>query len=166
MPWRTFPTKDGNIAICVYMNANWKVFLEAIHREDCIKDPRFKNLGDRLKNAAEVEAMVTGWSQNLSTEEALRILREKKIPCDPVLEAKEVLEDPQLKSRGMIQELMHPLSAKTGVKTAGFPIHFSELPAEYPGPAPSLGQHNEEIYLGLLGFSKEEMEQLKKEGVI
>jgi crotonobetainyl-CoA:carnitine CoA-transferase CaiB-like acyl-CoA transferase len=166
VPWSTFPTKDGNIAICVYMNANWKVFLEAIHREDCILDPHFKNLGDRLKNAAEVEGMVTEWSQNLTTEEALRILREKKIPCDPVLEAKEVLEDPQLKSRGMIQELRHPLGANTGVKTAGFPIRFSELPAEYPAPAPALGQHNEEIYRGLLGFSKEEMEQLKKEGVI
>ena len=166
VPWGTFPTKDGNIAICVYMNANWKVFLEAIHREDCIQDPRFKNLGERLKNAAEVEAMVTKWSQNLSTEEALRILREKKIPCDPVLEAREVLEDPQLKSRGMIQELRHPLNAPTGVKTAGFPIRFSEIPADYPGPAPALGQHNEEIYRGLLGLSKEEMEQMKKEGVI
>ena len=166
VPWSTFPTKDGNIAICVYVNANWKVFLEAIHREDCIKDPRFKNLEERLKHANEVEAMVTEWSQNLSKEEALRILREKKIPCDPVLEAKEVLEDPQLKSRGMIQELSHPLAAKTGVKAAGFPIRYSELPAGYPGPAPFLGQHNEEVYLGLLRFSKEEMEQLKREGII
>ena len=166
VPWSTFPTKDGNIAICVYVNANWKVFLEAIHREDCIKDPRFKNLEERLKHANEVEAMVTEWSQNLSKEEALRILREKKIPCDPVLEAKEVLEDPQLKSRGMIQELSHPLAPKIGVKAAGFPIRYSELPAGYPGPAPFLGQHNEEVYLGLLHFSKEEMEQLKREGII
>jgi len=166
VPWGTFPTKDGNIAICVYMNANWKTFLEAIQREDCLQDPRFKNLGDRLKHADDIEVMVTGWSRNLSSAEALRILREKKIPCDPVLEAGEVLEDPQLKSRGMIQELKHPLSARTGVKTAGFPIRFSELPAEYPVPAPALGQHNEEIYRGLLGFSKEEMEHLQKEGVI
>jgi len=166
VPWGTFPTKDGNIAICVYMNANWKVFLEAIHREDRLQDPRFKNLGDRLKNAAEVEAMVTAWSRNLSSEEALRILREKEIPCDPVLEAKEVLEDQQLKSRGMIQELKHPLNVKTDVKTAGFPIRFSEFPADYPTPAPALGQHNGEIYRGLLGFTKEEMEQMKREGVI
>ncbi|MCJ7493796.1 MAG: CoA transferase, partial [Deltaproteobacteria bacterium] len=98
VPWNIFPTKDGNIAICVGTNDQWKVFLEAIKREDCLKDPRFKNLEDRLKNAKEVEAMVTEWSKNLSTEEALKILREKKIPCDPVLEVKEVLEDPQLKS--------------------------------------------------------------------
>ncbi len=166
VPWSTFPTKDGNIAICVYMNANWKIFLQAIHREDCISDPRFKNLENRLKNAREVEMMVTEWSQNLSSEEALRILREKKIPCDPVLEVKEVLEDPQLKSRGMIRELLHPLADGTGVKTAGFPIHYSARPADYPGPAPFLGQHNEEIYMGLLHFSKEEMEQLKKDGII
>jgi crotonobetainyl-CoA:carnitine CoA-transferase CaiB-like acyl-CoA transferase len=166
VPWGTFPTKDGNIAICVFSNEQWEVFLEAIGREDCLKDPRFKNLGDRLKNADEVEAIVTEWSKNLGTEEALRILGRKKVPCDPVLEMKEVLEDPQLRYRGMIQELVHPLGAKTGVKAAGFPIRFSELPAEYPGPAPILGQHNNEIYMGLLGFSREEMEQLEKEGII
>jgi len=166
VPWNTFPTKDGNIAICVGTNDQWKVFLEAIQRESYLEDPRFQNLEDRLKNADEVEAMVTEWSKNLSSEEALKILREKKVPCDPVLEVKEVLDDPQLKSRGMIQELMHPASGQTGLKAAGFPIRFSELPAEYPGPTPILGQHNKEIYMGLLGFSKEEMEQLEKEGII
>ena len=166
VPWSIFPTKDGNIAICAYTNDQWKVFLGAIQREDCLKDPRFKNLEDRLLNAVEVEAVVTEWSQNLSSQEAMRILREKKIPCDPVLEVKEVLDDPQLKSRGMIQELLHPLGAPTGVKAAGFPIRFAELPAEYPGPAPMLGQHNQEIYTGLLSFSREEMEQLEKEGII
>ena len=166
VPWSTFPTKDGNIAICVFSNDQWKVFLEAIGREDCLKDPRFQNLGDRLKNENDVEAVVKEWSRNLSTEEALKILRKREVPCDPILEVKEVLEDPQLKSRGMIQELRHPLSGGTGLKAAGFPIRFSELPAEYPGPAPLLGQHNDEIYMGLLGFSIEEMEQLKKEGII
>ena len=166
VPWSVFPTKDGNIAICAYTNDQWKVFLRAIRREECLNDPRFKNLEDRLRNANEVEALVTEWSKGLSSEKALRILRENGIPGDPVLEVKEVLEDPQLMSRGMIQELMHPLGGNTGVKAAGFPIRFSELPAEYPGPAPMLGQHNEEIYMGLLGFSREEMKQLEKEKII
>ena len=52
------------------------------------------------------------------------------------------------------------------MKAAGFPIRFSELPADYPGPAPMLGQNNQEIYAGLLGFSREEMEELEKEGLI
>jgi crotonobetainyl-CoA:carnitine CoA-transferase CaiB-like acyl-CoA transferase len=166
VPWSTFPTQDGNIAICAYTNDQWKVFLGAIHREDCLEDPRFQNLEDRLKNAPAVETIVTEWSKKLKKEEALKILREKKIPCDPVPEIKEVLEDPQLKSRGMILELMHPLSNGTGLKAAGFPIRFTELPADYPGPAPFLGQHNQEIYSELLNFSKEEMEQLQKGRII
>jgi crotonobetainyl-CoA:carnitine CoA-transferase CaiB-like acyl-CoA transferase len=66
----------------------------------------------------------------------------------------------------MIQDLNHPLSFKTGLMIAGFPIRFAELPAEYAGPAPILGQHNNEIYTGLLNFSNEEMEQWKKERII
>jgi crotonobetainyl-CoA:carnitine CoA-transferase CaiB-like acyl-CoA transferase len=52
------------------------------------------------------------------------------------------------------------------VKAAGFPIRFSELPAAYPGPAPMLGQHNEEVYMKILGFSTKELEEMEKEGVI
>lgn len=166
VPWNTFPTKDGNIALCVFSNEQWKIFLEAIGREDILEDSRFTNVEDRLQNGKEVEALVTEWSQKLTTAEALRILRNKKVPADPVLEIKEVLQDAQLQYRGMIQELEHPLCGPIGVMAAGFPICFSELPAGFPGPAPMLGQHNEEIYRGLLRLSKEEFEQLKKEKVI
>ena len=165
-PWSVFPTKDGNIAICVFANEQWKVFLEAIEREDCLKDARFENPEDRVDHMEEVEAVVAEWSRNRSMEEALQTLRNRKIPCDPILEVKEVLEDPQLKARGMIQELVHPLNPKTGVKTAGFPIRFSLRPAEDISPAPLLGDNNDEIYRGLLALSKEEMEELKTEKVI
>jgi crotonobetainyl-CoA:carnitine CoA-transferase CaiB-like acyl-CoA transferase len=152
--------------MCVATNDQWRVFVGAIQKEEWLQNPRFKTLGDRLKNASEVEAMVTEWSKKFTTEEALNLLRQKGVPCDPVLEANQVLEDPQLKSRGMIQELKHPLSGGTGLKTAGFPIRFAEFPAEYPGPAPLLGQHNGEIYGDLLGFSREEMKELEKAKVI
>ena len=166
VPWGTFPTQDGNIALCVATNDQWRVFLEAIQKEDCLKDPRFENLEDRLRNAAEVEALVTEWSKQLTTQEALSALRKKSVPCDPVLEVKEVLQDPQLTHRGMIRELEHPVSGPTGVKTAGFPIHFSELPSDFPGPAPALGQHNEDIYLGLLKLTREEFERLRQDNII
>ncbi|HYB20486.1 MAG TPA: CaiB/BaiF CoA-transferase family protein [Thermodesulfobacteriota bacterium] len=165
-PWSVFPTKDGNIALCVFANEHWRVFLEAIEREDCLKDPRFKNPEDRVDHMEEVEALVTEWSQNRSTEEALGALRKRKIPCEPVLEVKDVLEDPQLKARGMIQDLEHPLNPKTGAKTAGFPIRFLARPAQDIAPAPLLGHNNEEVYRGLLGLSTEEMEELRKEKVI
>lgn len=166
VPWNIFPTKDGNIAICVFTNEQWQVFLKAIQKEYLTDDPRFRDLEGRLKNAQEVEALVREWSKILTTKEALGILREKGVPCESVLEIKDVLEDPQLMSRNMIRELEHPLSGPTGAKAAGFPIRFFEVPADFPGPAPMLGQNNEEIYLGLLQISQEEFAKLKKEKVI
>ncbi len=165
-PWSVFPTQDGNIGICIFSNDQWRVFLEAIQREDCLKDPRFRNQEDRLDHRGEVEAMVTEWSQARTTKEALETLQTRKIPCEAVPEIKEVLEDPQLKSRGMIEELEHPLNPRTGAKTAGFPIRFFERPVAEIGPAPLLGQHNEEVYRGILGLSAEEVEELRKEKVI
>ena len=104
--------------------------------------------------------------KDLNRDEALKSLREKKVPCDAVPEIEEVLEDPQLKFGGMIQEVIHPISGRTGIKVAGFPIKFSESKVELLEPAPYPGQHNDEIYKELLGIPQEEIEKLKKEEVI
>ena len=165
-PWNTYPAKDGYVILCVANNSQWEAFLEAIERQDLKEDPRFKNQVGRAKNSDDVEEIVLDWLKPLTKEEALRRLREKKVPCDPVPEIDEVFEDPQLKHRGMIQELLHPISGRTGIKTAGFPIHFTECQAGLQGPAPYPGQHSEEIYKGLLGISQEELDKLKEEGII
>ena len=120
----------------------------------------------RAKNSDEVEKIVVPWLKPLTKEEALRRLRENKVPCDPVPEIDEVFGDPQLNHRGMIQELIHPLSGGTGIKAAGFPIHFTECQAGFQEPAPYPGEHSEEIYKGLLGISQDELDELKKEGTI
>jgi len=143
-PWNTYPAKDGYVIICVANNAQWESFL----------------------NSDDVEEIVLDWLKPLTKEEALRRLREKKVPCDPVPEIDEVFNDPQLNHRGMIQELLHPLTGGTGIKAAGFPIHFTEHQAGLQDPAPYPGQHSEEIYKGLLGISQEELEKLKEGGII
>ena len=165
-PFNAYPAKDGYVIICVANNAQWEAFLEAIEREDLKDDDRFKDQVGRAKNSDDVEEIVLDWLKPLTKEDALGRLREKKVPCDPVPEIDEVFDDPQLKHRGMIQELIHPMSGGTGIKTAGFPIHFSELQAGLGESAPYPGQHSEEIYKGLLGISQEELARLKEEGII
>ena len=165
-PWNVYPAQDGHIAICVASNEQWTAFLEAIGREDLKEDRRFKNQEGRFKHSDDVEIIVKEWLQGLTKEGALRTLRAKKVPCDLVPEIPEVLEDPQLKFRGMMPELLHPNSGPTGLKAAGFPIQFSELPGGFLSPAPYIGQHNQEVYGGLLGISNTEMERLKSEGII
>lgn len=165
-PWNLYAAVDGHLAICVATNEQWAAFLEAIGREDLKEDPRFKNQEGRFKNSDAVEIVVKEWLKGLTQEGALRTLRAKKVPCDAVPEIPEVLEDPQLKARGMMPELLHPQSGPTGLRAAGFPVHFSERPGGYSSPAPSIGQHNQEVYGGILGISDAEMEKMKGEGVI
>lgn len=165
-PWNAYEAKDGYIVIAVANNVQWESFLGAVEREDLKGDERFKNPEGRFKNSDAVEDIVNEWIKNYTKEEALKRLREHKVPCDTVPEVKDVLEDPHLKYRGMIQELKHPLYGGTGVKTAGFPIHFTRIPGDLAESAPYPGQHNEEIYEGLLSMRREEVEELKEEGII
>lgn len=165
-PWNAYPAKDGYVIICVANNVQWEAFTEAIGREDLRDDIRFKTQEGRSKNSDEVERIALEWLKDLTVDEALERLRKKRVACDSVPAIDKVLEDPQLKFRGMIQELLHPKSGVTGIKTAGFPIHFTEYLAGFSKPAPYPGEHNHEIYNGLLGISEEEMLNLKDEGII
>jgi crotonobetainyl-CoA:carnitine CoA-transferase CaiB-like acyl-CoA transferase len=165
-PWNAYEAKDGFIIICVANNAQWSAFLEAMGREDLKEDPRFKDQQGRYKNSDDVEEIVNSWLKHLTKEEALTRLREKKVVCDDIPEFRDVLESPQLKARNMIQEVIHPLSGKTGLKVAGFPIKMTELEAGFTKSAPFPGHHTEEILTQLLGMAKGEIEELKEEEVI
>ena len=165
-PWNAYQARDGYILICVANNVQWEAFVDAVGREDLKEDPRFQNQEGRSKNSDAIERIVNDWLKSLTVEEALKRLREKRVTCESVFEIEDVLDDPQLKSRGMIQELVHPKSGKTGIKSAGFPVHFTESDAGLTESAPYPGQHNKEIYTGLLGISEEDMLRLQDEEII
>jgi len=165
-PWNAYKAKDGHIIICVANNTQWSAFLKAIGREDLDADDRFKNQEGRFKYSDQVELIVNQWLGDLTKEEALNRLRDKKVPCDAVPEFDEVLECPQLKHRDMIREVIHPVSGPTGLKVAGFPIKFATSKAGLESPAPFCGEQSEEVYKGLLGLSDEDIEALKEESTI
>lgn len=165
-PWNSYQAKDGWVVICVANNSQWESFLEAVGREDLKEDPRFKIQQGRYKYSDDVEVIINEWIKDLSKDEVVELLSQKKVPCEIIAELDEVLESPRLKSRGMIQEVVHPVSGNTGCKTAGFPIKFSHLKADLSQSAPIPGQHSEEIYGEMLGYSPEELDRLKKEGII
>jgi CoA:oxalate CoA-transferase len=165
-PWNSYKAIDGHLIICVANNSQWSAFLKAIGREDLEGDDRFKNQEGRFKYSDDVESIVNQWLENLTRQEALKRLREKKVPCDAVPEYEEVLQCPQLQHREMIQEVIHPTSGNTGLKVAGFPVKFASSEAGFSRSAPYCGEHNKDVYQELLGLSDKELEELKEENVI
>ncbi len=163
-PYGLYPLKDGYLAIHPGTEQHWRNILKAAGREDLLDDPRFRTMHDRSKHLAETNAVVTAWTENLTKAEALAQARRHRIPCSPVRDVSEVMHDPHMHGRGMLQTVDHPDLGSVVLPTT--PLRLHETAVAEPTPSPRLGQHNAEVYGGWLGLSVAEIEGLKRDGVI
>jgi crotonobetainyl-CoA:carnitine CoA-transferase CaiB-like acyl-CoA transferase len=155
-PFNSYKAKDGYVVICSAADSHWTNLLKAMGREDLIGNPRYAKLDQRMANADEV-----------GKKEVAEIVRKNGVASGVVADIPAVLADPQLKHRGMIVDLFHPELGKVeGAVGHDIPIKLSESKGSFDLPAPYLGSHNEEIYCGLLGYSREELHQWEKDGTI
>ena len=166
-PFNSYPTGDGWIVIATGTTAQWHTLLRAIEREDLIGNVRYGEMSDRLIHNDEVDALIADWTKTRKTEEAVNYLREADVICGPVRTIEDIKASQHMQARGMLPPLQHPIFGDIpGLHAHGFPIHFSETPGGYDHPAPLFGQHNEEVYCGLLGLSRSELTDLESENVI
>jgi crotonobetainyl-CoA:carnitine CoA-transferase CaiB-like acyl-CoA transferase len=159
-----FKTKDRWVQIATPTNSIWKRFLRVIGREDMAHDPRFKNDMDRFYNADLIDPIIGEWVGQRTAEEVMSLLEKARVPCGVVNTIDQLLTDPQVKAREMIKFMDYPELGK--IPVPGIPIKLSLTPGSINTPAPKLGEHNEEVYCGLLGFGSEKLSQLKLEGII
>jgi CoA:oxalate CoA-transferase len=159
-----FATTDGHVAIHVVTEAHFQNLLKAMGREDLMDDPRFATNSGRVAHMDETDALVAAWTKTLGKMEVFAIAKKYRIPCAPVRTAPEVMHDPHMHERGMLQRIDHPELGEIIVPSSPLRLHGTEpVPA---GPSPTIGQHNAEIYGGWLGLSAAEIADLKAGGVI
>lgn len=163
-PTDTFRCKDGYVYVAVSFDRMWKRFTRLIGREDLADDPRFDSSEKRRRNRDYMNSLAEGWLADKTRDEAVKLLVEAGIPAGPVNTVTEAIVDPQIKAREMIVDLDHPGIGK--VPVSGIVIKLSQTPGSIETPVPSIGQHNKEIYCGLLGYTEGKLSQIKKEGVI
>jgi crotonobetainyl-CoA:carnitine CoA-transferase CaiB-like acyl-CoA transferase len=110
------------------------------------------------------DEVIDGWVAERTVDEVVELLVDAGVPVARVNDLDQVLSNEQALAREMIVKVDHPVLGETTLP--GFPIKFSETKGELTEPAPLLGQHNEEVYSRLLCLSGDEVEELRKEGVI
>jgi crotonobetainyl-CoA:carnitine CoA-transferase CaiB-like acyl-CoA transferase len=113
---------------------------------------------------AATEALVTAWTIGLGKMEVVAAAKRYKIPVAAVRNAIEVMNDPHMHERGMLQRIDHPSLGPIIVPNSPLRLHGSDRVD--PLPSPSLGQHNLDVYGGWLGLGAEAVEQLKRDGAI
>ena len=159
-----YEASDGYFVLQVPTDPMWIKLTGAIGREDLIDDSRFDSNIKRWQNAPLVYDIIEQWSRNKPIKEITEAFTKAKIPFSPVMTLDQLAIDHSLLARDMIQEIEQPYMGKISIP--GIPVKLSATPGMIDKPAPSLGEHNQEVYDQLLGFTKEDLIKLEKEGVI
>lgn len=163
-PSDTFRCKDGHIYMAVSFNRMWQRFTRLIGREELGNDPRFASSEMRRRNRDYMNNLAQGWLADKTRDEALGLLIEAGIPAGPVNTITEAIVDPQVKAREMLVRIDQPGIGK--VPVPGVVVKLSETPGRIESPAPAVGQHNKEVFCGLLGYTERQLAEFKAEGVI
>jgi crotonobetainyl-CoA:carnitine CoA-transferase CaiB-like acyl-CoA transferase len=163
VPYETFATRDGEIAVAVGSERQWPRFCIAIGEPGLILDPRFATNGDRVAARQILRPLIADRLAARSTDDWLTVLTEADIPCGPILDVLAAFASPEAQARQMTVDVEHP--ALGVLRLAGIPIEFAETPGAIRTPPPLLGEHTDEILAGL-GLEPADIERLRSDGVV
>ena len=160
---RCNPGGPNDYIYVVFQPQIWEPLLRTMGRDDLIDDPRYSTPAARLERLEEVYALVEAWTMQYTKFEVMETLNAIDVPCGPVLDTADLIEDAHLKARQMIVEVPHP--QRGTFTTVGCPLKLSDSPVDVTS-SPLLGEHTEDILREVMGYDKDEVEKLRQEGVI
>lgn len=159
-----FRCRDGRyVSIGIVEDWFWENFCRVAGRPEWSDDPRFKNLESRTQHAAEVESFMNEVFLSRDAATWVQILNDNDVPCAPVNSLEEVISDPQLRYRGMVDYAEYPEEGR--MLQVGHPVRLSQTPASYYAPPPRQGEHNESVFAAI-GVTTTEYRALQSKGVV
>jgi crotonobetainyl-CoA:carnitine CoA-transferase CaiB-like acyl-CoA transferase len=162
VPSQNFPTRDGWIVVFCAKEKFWENLAQAMELGHLTTDPRFATFADRLANKEALLAVLKPRFLERTTAQWLARLG-GRVPCAPVNTVREALEDEQVRARGMIVEVKHPVygtvrEVASPIKTAGAVTR--------PAPAPRLGEHTEAVLGDILRYPSAKIAALRASGAL
>ena len=164
VPYTTYPTADGLIALAVGNDGQFARFAETIGRGEWSRDARFARNPDRVTNRETLDALIAQALERDKSAAWIEKLRAAGVPCGPINSVAEALTDPHTLARDMVRTVKHPTAGD--LKMVGIPFRFSDTPGAIRRAPPLLGQHTEEVLGVELGLSAERIAQLRAEKVV
>lgn len=165
-PYDSYRAKDGYAIIaCGNQKLYEKFCNNVVHMPEMITDERFLTVPLRVKNNEAQKKRIESWTKQYTVKEVVDIVLAEGIPAGPIYDVRQIIEDEHIAgAREMFVEVEHPIIGK--MKVNGNPVKLLDTMPDIRMPAPTLGQHNREIFGGLLGYSNEDLEKFAEEGII
>ena len=157
--------EDRWCAIAATTDEQWRALAEIISSDsELAADSRYASAEQRLAAQDDLEARIAAWTCSRSVEEVEDTLQTAGVPAHRVAAMRDAHEDPQLAHREHWWASEHPVVGNVTYESPAW--RLSDTPPPRPAPSPLLGQHNEYVYRGLLGYSDDEFTDLLIDGVI
>ena len=164
-PYQAFKTASGYIILGCANQRTWeRLCNDVLDRPELIADPRFVSNLERQRHVDELEQTLEAILTDHDSAHWLALCDQAGVPAGPINDFAEALQDPHYQARDMVQELEHPVLGR--MKALGFASKLSGTPPETRYPAPTLGQHTDEILAGQLSLSAEQIGALRDQGTI
>jgi len=160
---RPFETKDGFVCILPYSDRHWLNFFTAVGRPELMEDPRFSSYRARIQSVDDLYGFVGEVTLTKTTAEWVAICDEGEIPCMPVTDVEDLMDDEHLQEVGMFERHQHPTEGETVLVRP--PVLYEKSPASIRSHAPRYGEHSAEV-LRELGYQEAEIEALIEAGAL
>ena len=163
-PYNVYPTSDGFIAIICVSETHWKSLLALMQRNDLLTDPRYADLKGRVAHMDEIDELVSGFTSLYPKQELFDLLMKNRVPCSPVRDLDEVVNDKHMHARRALEWVEHPMYGRVCLPNS--PLRFDGVEPMPIRPSGELGCDNRAVYGDWLGLGEAELKQLADEEVI
>jgi len=163
-PSNVYPARDGLVLIAANQDTVFRRLCEAMERPGIADDVRYDSHQSRGAHQQELDELIGAWTATLTTQDVLALMERHGVPAGQIYRAPEMLEDPHFAAREAIVAVTHPQFGR--LRMQNVVPKLSATPGGIRQPSPALGEHNDEIYLELLGIPRERYDRLKATRVI
>lgn len=164
VPYQTFRTNDGFVAVGIGTDEQYRKFCEMITRPDLWQDERFQTNRQRVVHRSILIPLLQEVFTMRSTDEWIELLLAIGAPVGPINDVAAALADPQVQARRMVQTVEH--STLGPIKLLGPVAKFSRSPAQIHRAPPTLGQQTDEVLTQVLGYNQLQIDSLRADGVV
>jgi formyl-CoA transferase/CoA:oxalate CoA-transferase len=163
-PYDTFETADGVLVLAVGNDAQWLRFCHALRLEGLASDARYATNAGRVSHYDELRKSLESVLQGHRLEWLVPLLRGAGVPCGAVRSIDEVMQDPQIAARAMVETVQHPRIGP--LQVLGIPTKLSGTPGHVRTSPPQLGEHTRRVLQQDCGLGAEDVDRLVREGTV
>jgi formyl-CoA transferase len=163
-PANAYACSDGMILIAANQDSVFRRFTQAMGRPELADDPRYKTHGARGANQVELDGLVDDWTRTQPVDAVIALMNDAGVPVGRIYRAPDMLEDAHFKARDAIVRVPHKIFGALAMQNVA--PKLSATPGAVHHAGPELGEHNDEIFRGLLGFDEAKLGDLRKRGIV